>query len=62
MAEKKKDQGVTYLLRNVPEGVYREAQRLAKKRGLTLRTQILLLLEEFVNAQTTSSGEEENSY
>ena len=45
MPEKK----ITYLLRNVPEKTYREAQRLAKKRGLTLRTQILLLLEEFVD-------------
>ena len=50
MAKAKKKRAVTYLLRNVPEDTYREAQRLAKKRGLTLRTQILLLLEEFVNA------------
>ncbi len=46
---------VTYLLRNIPEGMYREAQRLAKKRGLTLRTQILLLLEEFVNDSRTEN-------
>jgi len=45
----------TYLLRNIPEGMYREAQRLAKKRGLTLRTQILLLLEEFVNDSRTEN-------
>jgi len=48
----KAEKSVTYLLRNVPESTYRKAQRLAKKRGLTLRTQILLLLEEFVNAST----------
>ncbi len=51
MAKKNEEKKVTYLLRNVPEGTYREVQRLAKKRGLTLRTQILLLLEEFVHAQ-----------
>ena len=51
-----KEKAVTYLLRNVPESTYREAQRLAKKRGLTLRTQILLLLEEFVDAAKTKDG------
>ena len=58
MAKAEKKQGITYLLRNVPEKTYREAQRLAKKRGLTLRTQILLLLEEFVNE--TENDEETN--
>ncbi len=46
MSEK---QSTTYLLRNIPEELYREARRLAKKRGLTFRTQVLLLLEDFVN-------------
>lgn len=54
MAEKP----VTYLLRNVPADTYREARRLAKRRGLTLRTQILLLLEEFVNAAKKVDEEE----
>ena len=60
MAEKSKktDKPVTYLLRNVPVDTYREAQRFAKRRGMTLRTQILLLLEGFVK---TSRDEEEKN-
>ena len=52
---KNAENAVTYLLRNVPEGIYRETQRLAKKRGLTLRIQILLLMEEFVNEEKAKS-------
>lgn len=54
----KAETAVTYLLRNIPEDTYREAQRLAKKRGLTIRTQILLLLEEFVDASKNETKEE----
>lgn len=46
-----KERSVTYLLRNVPEGTYREVQRIAKKRGLTLRTQLLLAMEKIVEEE-----------
>lgn len=46
-----------YLLRSVPPDIYHEVQRIAKKRGLTLRAQIILLMEEFVNETKHESPE-----
>lgn len=39
----------TYLLRNVPIKLHERAIKKAETQGRSLRTQILLLLEEYVN-------------
>jgi len=48
----------TYLLRSIPNELYAEARKLAKARGLTFRVQVLLLLEDFVNAGTKDKKKE----
>ena len=43
------DGKITYFLRNVPEETYRKFQTIAKSRGLTIRSQLITLMEDFTN-------------